>query len=199
MSERDDTVEQVFNAPVVTDANVGGFIEMGGQLFTQEEWEVVAAYARGHAISALRDADAEDMQAGVKAFHKAMGQPAPDTIIGPLPADRVGVRVELLREEFIDELMPALEAGDVVETIDACIDILYVTFGLLVEMGVDAKPFFAEVQRSNMSKLAADGSPIISRGMELDGVYEGRVMKGPNYFKPNIMGILLEQLAADRA
>lgn len=130
------------------------------------------------------------MQEMVKAFHEGMGQPvglAPH----PLPQHRVAVRVELIREEFIDELIPALEAGDLVDTVDAAIDILYVVFGLLVEMGVLAYPLFAEVQRSNMSKFGEDGKAIIAGPNDPDGIFEGRVKKGPNYFKPNLHAILM--------
>ncbi len=134
------------------------------------------------------------MQDGVRAFHVANGVPAPDTP-RPLPADRVELRVGLIHEEFIKELIPALEKGDLVETIDAAIDILYVTFGLLVECGVDAQPFFDEVQRSNMSKLGADGKPIISRGEDLDGFPAGKILKGPNYVKPDIARVLREAQA----
>lgn len=203
MSERDDTVEQVFYEPNFKDLGTsnGGYVEMGDQLFTPAEWEVVQAYARGFAISQAQDAAeatskarfSTRMQAQVAEFHKAFNSPVGDTV-RVLPADRVGVRIELLREEFLDELIPALEAGDIVETADACIDILYVTFGLLVEMGIDAGPLFDEVQRSNMSKLGADGKPMISRGMAEDGFYAGRVMKGPGYFRPELAGLLLEQM-----
>lgn len=129
------------------------------------------------------------MQAGVVAFHRAMGQPVGHKARA-LPAERVPVRVELIREEFEDELIPALAAGDMIETADACIDILYVTLGLLVEMGIDAQVLFDEVQRSNMSKLGADGKPIIAGPDDPDGIFEGRVKKGPNYFKPNIRALL---------
>lgn len=135
------------------------------------------------------------MQAGVATFHRSMGQPVGHRA-RPLPADRIPVRVELIREEFEDELIPALEAGDMVETADACIDIIYVTLGLLVEMGIDAQTLFNEVQRSNMSKFAADGTPIIAGPNDPDGVFEGRVKKGPNYFKPEL-GKILESGIAD--
>lgn len=92
------------------------------------------------------------MQAGVVAFHEAMGQPV-GQYAQPLPAERIPVRVELIREEFEDELIPALYSRDMIETADACIDIIYVTLGLLTEMGINAQPLFDEVQGSNMSKL----------------------------------------------
>jgi predicted HAD superfamily Cof-like phosphohydrolase len=129
------------------------------------------------------------MQQQVADFHRAMGQPVGHSVRA-LPQERKAVRIELIREEFLDELIPALEADDVVETVDALVDILYVTFGALVEMGVDAEIIFNEVQRSNMSKFGADGKPIIAGPNDPDGVFEGRVKKGPNYFKPDIGGLL---------
>lgn len=128
-------------------------------------------------------------QEQVKEFHTAMGQPvglAPH----PLPQDRIPVRVELIREEF-QELQEALAAGDMVETADACIDLLYVVKGLMVEMGIRDDPLFDEVHTSNMSKFGADGKPIIAGPNDPDGTFEGRVKKGPNYFRPNLRGILL--------
>jgi phosphoribosyl-ATP pyrophosphohydrolase len=109
----------------------------------------------------------------------------------PLPADRVYLRLKLIDEET-EELEEALLKGDAVEAYDAALDILYVTFGLLVEMGMDAQAGFDEVHRSNMSKLGEDGLPIKSRGMELDGFPEGKVLKGPNYFKPDLRRVLTE-------
>lgn len=173
----------------------GYYVELGEQRFSQQQWELVQLYAQGvanvevqnHEDSQTRSASMQDM---VKHFHEGMGQPvglAPH----PLPQDRVPVRVELIREEFQDELVPALLAGDLVETVDAAIDILYVTFGLLVEMGVNAYPVFAEVQRSNMSKFGEDGMAIIAGPNDPDGIFEGRVKKGPNYFKPNLKAVLL--------
>lgn len=133
------------------------------------------------------------MQHGVRTFHETYGAPVGTDGPQPLSEDRVELRIGLIREEFEDELIPALEKGDLVESVDAAIDILYVTLGLLVEMGVDAEPIFAEVQDSNMSKLGEDGLPIISRGMELDGFPAGKVLKGPGYFKPAIALRLEEQ------
>lgn len=135
------------------------------------------------------------MQEQVREFHAAMGQPV-RLWPAPLPQDRVPVRWELVREEAEDELLEALQTGDMVETVDACIDIMYVTLGLLVEMGVNAAPLFDEVHRSNMSKFGADGKPIIAGPNDPDGIFEGRVKKGPHYFKPDLKRIL-ESGAAD--
>lgn len=176
------------------------WVELGEHRFSKRQWEIIQLYAKGVGMLAESELRAElagrlnPMQAGVVAFHSGMRQPvgmAPH----PLPQSRVPVRVELIREEFQDELIPALEAGDMVETVDACIDILYVTFGLLVEMGVNAAPLFDEVQRSNMSKFGADGQPIIAGPNDPDGIFEGRVKKGPNYFRPNLRDILLSGVA----
>ena len=158
--------------------------ELGGHAFTKEQWEVIKSYADGYASAKALEYDNE-MQQQVVTFHRAMGQPVGDTP-HPLPADRIPVRVELIREEFIDELLPALQAGDM----DACIDILYVTLGLLVEMGIKADMLFDEVQASNMSKLGEDGKAIIAGPNDPDGIFEGRVKKGPNYFKPDLAGLL---------
>lgn len=187
MSERDDLTEQAYHAPAPAESN-NHLVELGGQLFTKAEWEVIEAYAKGHTISVIHD-EGLDMQAGVKAFHEAMGQPV-GTTAHTLPLERVPVRVELIREEFVDELIPALFSEDLVETADACIDILYVVFGLLVEMGIDAGPLFKEVQDSNMSKLGEDGKGIIAGPDDPDGIFEGRVKKGPNYFRPNLKAVL---------
>jgi predicted HAD superfamily Cof-like phosphohydrolase len=129
------------------------------------------------------------MQQQVTEFHRSMGQPVGHRARA-LPEERIDVRIELIREEFQDELIPALVAGDIVEQVDALVDILYVTFGALVEMGVNAEVIFNEVHRSNMSKFAADGTPIIAGPNDPDGVFEGRVKKGPNYFKPDIRALL---------
>lgn len=166
----------------------GYTVELGGQLFTQAQWEIVQAWARGWMMGRVRE-DVSRAQEAVAQFHEAMGQPVGKEA-HPLPHDRIAVRVELIREEFEDELIPALYKGDLVETVDACIDILYVTYGLLVEMGVNATPVFEEVQGSNMSKLGADGKAIIAGPNDPDGIFEGRVKKGPNYYRPNIRRIL---------
>jgi predicted HAD superfamily Cof-like phosphohydrolase len=127
----------------------------------------------------------------VKLFHETYGQPAPE-FPQMLPVERHGLRTKLIRSEF-QELSDGLLENDPVEVIDGAIDILYVTFGLLVEMGLDAQPFWDEVQASNMSKLGEDGLPILSRGEDLDGEPLGKVIKGPNYFKPDIRKLALEQ------
>ena len=90
------------------------------------------------------------------------------------------LRVNLLQEE-LNELKEALENNDPLETLDALIDLQYVLDGAFLSFGLQAVKdvAFEEVHRSNMSKLGEDGKPIRREG-------DGKVMKGPNYFKPNL-------------
>ena len=87
------------------------------------------------------------------------------------------LRVDLIEEE-LEELKEAIDRKDLKETIDALTDILYVTYGAGHAFGVNLDKCFEEVQNSNMSKLGKDGKPIFNEN--------GKVMKGPNYFKPNL-------------
>ena len=87
------------------------------------------------------------------------------------------LRLELIKEEF-EELKQAIENKDIKEVADALTDILYVTYGAGHAFGIDLDKCFKEVQSSNMSKLGSDGKPIYNAN--------GKVMKGPNYFKPNL-------------
>jgi predicted HAD superfamily Cof-like phosphohydrolase len=183
-------------------------VELGGQHFTQAQWEVLQAYAKGYMITRIRQ-EISRQQEGVVDFHTGMGLPVGHTP-QQLPADRVPVRWELVREE-VQELLVALGwAGtdpitghpifdpakfDLVEVVDAGLDIVYVVYGLFVEMGVNATPLFEEVQASNMSKFGADGKAIIAGPNDPDGIFPGRVKKGPNYFKPNLKAVLESGLA----
>lgn len=169
-----------------TTGSNGYTVELGDQVFTEEQWAVIQTYAKGYA--ATHERENSRMQDCVEEFHLAMGQPVHHKP-RPLPAERHAVRVELIREEF-QELKDALSTHDMVEQADACIDLLYVVLGTLVEMGINASPLFEEVQASNMSKFGADGKPIIAGPNDPDGVFEGRVKKGPNYFRPNLKGVL---------
>ncbi|MET0885977.1 MAG: hypothetical protein ABWX92_05950 [Mycetocola sp.] len=202
------------------------------------------------------------MQQDVALFHDSFGMPNLIATPGPLPLDRIELRIGLIREEGVVELREAIEANDIVAIVDALVDTVYVALGALVEMGVDAleitvrpemnavteqlallagngnfqwcrvanevhlreledaflaadkekaryflsviaedalqtltrsgidpQPFFDEVQRANMSKLGADGKPVHSRGMELDGYPKGKVLKGANYSPPDLAAI----------
>ena len=89
----------------------------------------------------------------------------------------VNLRLDLIKEE-LSELKEALEKKDIKEVADALTDILYVTYGAGHAFGINLDKCFEEVQNSNMSKLGSDGKPIYNES--------GKVMKGPNYFKPNL-------------
>ena len=87
------------------------------------------------------------------------------------------LRVDLIKEE-LDELTVAMRNKDLLEVADALTDILYVTYGAGHAFGIDLDKCFNEVQNSNMSKLDVNGKPIYNDS--------GKVMKGPNYFKPDL-------------
>ena len=87
------------------------------------------------------------------------------------------LRIDLIKEE-LDELQEAMEKNDLLEVADALTDILYVTYGAGHAFGIDLDKCFDEVQNSNMSKLGENGEPIYNES--------GKVMKGPNYFKPDL-------------
>ena len=86
-------------------------------------------------------------------------------------------RMDLIKEE-LQELTEAMDNKDLLEVADALTDILYVTYGAGHALGIDLDKCFDEVQNSNMSKLDENGEPIYNES--------GKVMKGPNYFKPNL-------------
>jgi predicted HAD superfamily Cof-like phosphohydrolase len=87
------------------------------------------------------------------------------------------LRIDLIKEE-LDELQEAMKNNDLLEVADALTDILYVTYGAGHAFGIDLDKCFDEVQNSNMSKLGENGEPIYNDS--------GKVMKGPNYFKPDL-------------
>ena len=91
------------------------------------------------------------------------------------------LRLDLISEEF-EELKNAMEDKDLLEVADALTDILYVTYGAGHAFGINLDKCFDEVQNSNMSKLGADGKPIYNDS--------GKVMKGPNYYKPDLSKFL---------
>ena len=91
------------------------------------------------------------------------------------------LRLDLISEE-LEELKNAMKSNDLLEVADALTDILYVTYGAGHAFGIDLDKCFDEVQNSNMSKLGADGKPIYNES--------GKVMKGPDYFKPDLSKFL---------
>lgn len=115
----------------------------------------------------------------VQEFHETYGLPVLNDL-GISDQKTNELRINLLAEE-LDELKEALDQGDMVETLDALIDLQYVLDGAFLSFGMQhlKTPAFDEVHRSNMSKLGADGKPIRRES-------DGKVLKGPNYFKPNL-------------
>ena len=93
----------------------------------------------------------------------------------------IKLRINLIKEELL-ELEEALNQKNIEETADALTDILYVTYGAGHAFGIDLDKCFDEVQKSNMSKLDKFGNPIYND--------QGKVMKGPSYFKPDFKKIL---------
>ena len=112
----------------------------------------------------------------VKKFMQTFGQEVKKN--AEFPDEKIiKLRFELIKEE-LNELKDAIEKRDIKEVADALTDILYVTYGAGHAFGINLDKCFEEVQNSNMSKLGNDGKPIYN---EL-----GKVMKGPNYFEPNL-------------
>ncbi|SDW49831.1 Predicted phosphohydrolase, Cof family, HAD superfamily [Lutibacter oricola] len=119
----------------------------------------------------------------VETFHNAFGLGVKNEPIANLSANKIDLRFNLMAEENL-EYLEAAKANDLVEVADALGDMLYILCGTILEHGMQHKieEVFNEIQRSNMSKLGADGNPIYRE--------DGKVMKGPSYFKPNIEAIL---------
>ncbi|AWM12473.1 nucleoside triphosphate pyrophosphohydrolase family protein [Flavobacterium sp. NRK F10] len=119
----------------------------------------------------------------VQIFHESFGLG-----ISSLPKADLGESINLLRynlmKEENEEYFEAVQNGDLIEIADALGDMLYILCGTILEHGLQHKieDVFEEIQRSNMSKLGENGKPIYRE--------DGKVMKGPNYFKPNIKEVL---------
>ena len=112
----------------------------------------------------------------VRLFMKTYGQEVKDKA-GLSDAKTNKLRIDLIKEE-LEELTQAMNDKNLLEVADALTDILYVTYGAGHAFGIDLDKCFDEVQNSNMSKLGEDGKPIYNDA--------GKVMKGPNYFKPDL-------------
>ncbi|WP_405569369.1 hypothetical protein [Winogradskyella sp. Asnod2-B02-A] len=125
----------------------------------------------------------QDKINAVKAFHTAFKIGYRETPKADLGIEKNMLRYKLMREEN-EEYLEAANNNDLVEVADALGDMLYILCGTIIEHGMQhkIKEVFEEIQRSNMSKLGADGEPIYRE--------DGKVLKGPNYFKPHIKSIL---------
>ena len=111
----------------------------------------------------------------VKRFMETFGQEIKEKAC--FPNDKIiSLRYDLIKEE-LEELKEAIDKKNIKEVADALTDILYVTYGAGHAFGINLDKCFEEVQNSNMSKLGSDGRPIFNE--------KGKVMKGPNYFKPD--------------
>ena len=116
----------------------------------------------------------------VKKFMEVFGQEVKTK--AEFPSEKIAdLRYSLIKEE-LDEFGQALKDRDLKEVADALTDILYVTYGAGHAFGINLDICFDEVQKSNMSKLSAEGKPIYND--------KGKVMKGPNYFKPDLKKFL---------
>lgn len=116
-------------------------------------------------------------------FHTAFGLGISNSPVANLGVAKNQLRFNLMEEENL-EYLEAANAGDLAEVADALGDMLYILCGTILEHGMQYKieEVFEEIQRSNMSKLGPDGKPIYRE--------DGKVLKGPNYFKPNIQAVL---------
>ena len=123
--------------------------------------------------------------AAVELFHKSFGLGVSKTLAADLGESKNLLRFNLMDEEN-KEYLEAAKNNDMIEVADALGDMLYILCGTILEHGMQYKieEVFNEIQRSNMSKLGADGKPIYRE--------DGKVLKGPNYFNPNIESILKE-------
>ncbi|PTX44138.1 phosphoribosyl-ATP pyrophosphohydrolase [Christiangramia gaetbulicola] len=121
--------------------------------------------------------------AAVKEFHSAFGLGINEKPIADLGEAKNLLRFNLMKEEN-EEYLEAANNNDLTEVADALGDMLYILCGTIIEHGMQHKieEVFDEIQSSNMSKLGADGKPIYRE--------DGKVLKGPNYFKPDIESIL---------
>ncbi len=114
-------------------------------------------------------------------FMKTFGQEVKSK--SSLSSDKINnLRISLIEEE-LDELKNAINQKNLLEVADALTDLLYVTYGAGHAFGINLDKCFDEVQKSNMSKLDLNGKPIYSE--------KGKVLKGPNYFKPNLSDFLV--------
>ena len=112
----------------------------------------------------------------VKKFMQTFGQEVKNK--AEFPEEKIiNLRLNLIKEE-LEEFREAVKKKDIKEVADALTDILYVTYGAGHAFGIDLDSCFEEVQNSNMSKLGDDGKPIFND--------QGKVMKGPKYFKPDL-------------
>lgn len=127
----------------------------------------------------------------VKLFHQSFGLGVSEVTKADLGESVNMLRFNLMKEEN-EEYLEAVQNNDIVEIADALGDMLYILCGTIIEHGLQHKieEVFDEIQRSNMSKLGEDGKPIYRE--------DGKVMKGPNYFKPDFTKIFDDSLVTSK-
>ena len=125
----------------------------------------------------------EDEINAVEEFHNAFGIESANSPTVDVSEQKIILRYNLMKEEN-EEYLEAAQNKDLVEVADALGDMLYILCGTILSHGMQHKitEVFEEIQRSNMSKLGSDGKPIYRE--------DGKILKGPHYFKPNIASIL---------
>ena len=125
----------------------------------------------------------EDEINAVEEFHNAFGIESASSPTFDVSEQKIILRYNLMKEEN-EEYLEAAQNKDLVEVADALGDMLYILCGTILSHGMQHKitEVFEEIQRSNMSKLGSDGKPIYRE--------DGKILKGPHYFKPNIASIL---------
>ena len=143
----------------------------------------------GNAIDHLYEPLVSRAQAQVQAFHETFGHPVgvgPDAmdLQSEEAFDRLSARGDWIQEE-VDEYRAAVHAGDMVEVVDALVDILYFVYGTAVELGVNLTPAFDEVHRSNMAKVWGDGLVHYRE--------DGKVQKPEGWLPPDIGAVLETQ------
>lgn len=153
---------------------------------TKYALELTEGFAdREAALTVIRSlATNADWMEKVKAFHTLYGAPIHNEPTAGLPQmddARLELRLGLIEEEF-NELKDATKVRDIVEMADALGDIIYVVCGFAIEAGIDLGAVVQEIQASNMTKLGADGKPVLRE--------DGKVLKGPNYRRPDIASVL---------
>ena len=177
--------DKIFNKTAVDDAaDVMSGVEPDGQIPTDDD-PVIENYDSASFLKEVVTVEIDDLFESTNFelagdFMNAFGQ---EVLTEPtLPDPNLAkLRLELIREE-VEELNVGIEGMDIVEIADALTDILYVVYGAGHAFGIDLDECYHEVHRSNMSKLGEDGKPIYRE--------DGKVMKGPNYFHPNLKDIL---------
>ena len=119
----------------------------------------------------------------VKEFHTSFGLGVSYEMKGDLGESKNSLRFNLMKEEN-EEYLEAVQNNDLIEVADALGDMLYILCGTIITHGMQdlIEEVFREIHRSNLSKLGADGQPLYRE--------DGKVMKGPNYFRPDIAAVL---------